>query len=672
MSHMRPITDFNIALQSLGLQLPFMTRRDFLDPKTLKGDPFWAFARAMWRYRLLVIVTFVMTIVSGSSLAVGLVGTKGVLDAIFNQKHNLQDFAHKFNEKLQQTLQLAPQPSNFAAFDFVKRLAASIAQHFVIPESTIHKLPTDTFDSLLWIMGVLFVLTLIGATATFLHQYIALTVVNRTITAVRQRAYRATLRAPLRVIITRGPSDAISRIVNDTTQLANGLNILLSKTILALAKGVGSFIAAFIVNWRVSLVALLVMPLLYTVIRKLGKRIKRASERAMVSQSTLMGVTSEALQGLRVVKAHDAESYETGRFHRINKQMIRELNRVRTARAIASPLTDTLALSMLSITTLIVARNILAGGIDAASFVLALVCLAVAGASLKPLTGLANDIQQSSPAANRLRELIALEPEPGREAGLPKLPRHARSIEFRNINVVYPGRDVPALNNVNFIIKHGERIALVGPNGSGKTTALSLVNRMFDPNAGQLLIDGVDISSVGVRSVREQIGVVTQETVLFRGTIRSNVLYGAPALRATDEAMIDACRRARAHDFIASLPLGYDTPVAEQGLSLSGGQRQRIAIARAILRDPSILILDEATSMVDAESEAKIAEAIAEFSKGRTSLIVAHRLSTVIHCDRIVVFDAGKVVDIATHDQLLRRCEVYRQLAKHQLLGEVA
>lgn len=638
-----------------------MARRDFLDPKALQGDPFWAFARAMWRYRSLVIATFVMTIVSGTSLAIGLVGTQGVLDAIFKQKHNLQDFAHKFNDKLQQATDFAP---------FTKRVFGPLLSTLSIPEGTVQKLPTDTFESLLWIMGVLFVLTLVGATATFLHQYIALTVVNRTITAVRQRAYRATLRAPLRTIIARGPSDAISRIVNDTTQLANGLNILLSKTILALAKGVGSFIAAFFVNWRVSVVALLVMPLLYTVIRKLGKRIKRASERAMVSQSALMGVTSEALQGLRVVKAHDAEPYETGRFHRINKDMIRELNRVRTARAIASPLTDTLALAMLSIMTLVVAKNVLAGGIDASSFVLALVCLAVAGASLKPLTGLANDIQQSSPAATRLRELISLEPEPGRKPGLPKLPRHNNSIEFRDIKVVYPGRDIPALLNVNIKIKHGERIAFVGPNGSGKTTALSLVNRMFDPDAGQLLIDGTDITTVSVRSLREQIGVVTQETVLFKGTIRSNVLYGAPTLRATDEAMIDACKRARAHDFIASLPQGYDTPVAEQGLSLSGGQRQRIAIARAILRDPSILILDEATSMVDAESEAKIAEAVQDFSKGRTSLIVAHRLSTVIHCDRIVVFSAGQVADIGKHDELLQRCEVYRLLAKHQLLGE--
>jgi ABC-type multidrug transport system fused ATPase/permease subunit len=193
---------------------------------------------------------------------------------------------------------------------------------------------------------------------------------------------------------------------------------------------------------------------------------------------------------------------------------------------------------------------------------------------------------------------------------------------------------------------------------------------MFDPDSGRVLIDGVDIASVQVRSLRRQVGVVTQETVLFKGTIRANIAYGGlTSPRVLGEAeIVAAATKARADEFIAKLPLRYDTPVAEQGLSLSGGQRQRIAIARAILRDPRILILDEATSMVDAESEAAIAAALAEFSKGRTTLIVAHRLSTVINCDQIVVFDQGKVADVGTHEQLLGRCSVYQQLVRSQLV----
>jgi subfamily B ATP-binding cassette protein MsbA len=222
---------------------------------------------------------------------------------------------------------------------------------------------------------------------------------------------------------------------------------------------------------------------------------------------------------------------------------------------------------------------------------------------------------------------------------------------------------------VDLVVRHGERVAVVGPNGSGKSTLLSMVPRLFDPDEGDgaVLIDGRDIREVSIRSLRRQIGVVTQETVLFRGTIRENIAYGADD--AGDERIIAAARRARAEEFIAAMPGGYDAMVGERGLTLSGGQRQRLAIARAILRDPAILILDEATSMIDADSEAKIAEAIADFTRGRTCLIVAHRLSTVIGADRIVVMDRGRIVDEGRHAELLARCEVYRLIARRQLVG---
>lgn len=614
-------------------------------------NAFWAFARAMLRYRTQVTLTIILSVVSAITLGVGLVGTTPVLRAILQAKSNMQVLATDWNTRMDKSAQV------FAP-----------AQWLRLPAGTIAKLPTDPFESLAWIMGGLVVLTIFGAVATFLHQYLSLTIVNRTITNARRRAFQAVLRAPLRSVISSGPTDAIARIINDSTQLSAGLHVLLGKTVLSASKGVAGFAAAFFLNWRVSAVALLVTPLLYTIIRKLGKRIRRASERALEGQGELLGVATESLQALRVVKAHDAEAFESGRFHRVNKRVFSELNRVRTARAIASPLTETITLIALCGMTLVVAKAILSQGIDPATFIMAIICLAVAGASFKPLTALVHDIQTSTPAAERLRELILRSPEPGHERGLPALGRHQGSIEFRDVTVTYPGRQEPALRAINLLIRHGERVAFVGPNGSGKTTALSLVNRMFDPDAGQVLIDGTDIAKAKVRSLRAQVGVVTQETVLFRGSIRSNITYGATGVDTSDQAVIAAARRARAHDFIEKLPNGYDTLVAEQGLSLSGGQRQRIAIARAILRDPAILILDEATSMVDAESEARIAEALAEFSSGRTTLVVAHRLSTVVHSDRIVVFDGGRIVDVGTHAELLQRCGVYQRLAKDQLL----
>ncbi|MEL7485407.1 MAG: ABC transporter ATP-binding protein, partial [Planctomycetota bacterium] len=312
-------------------------------------------------------------------------------------------------------------------------------------------------------------------------------------------------------------------------------------------------------------------------------------------------------------------------------------------------------------------KAVLDSELDPKNFIVALMAVGIAAASLRPLTGIINEIQAAAAASERVEELMALEPEPGTRERLPDLPRHTNSVALDGITFTYPGAERPALRDVSIEVVHGERVAFVGPNGSGKTTLLSLIPRLFDPDAGRVLIDGLDITEHSNASLRSQIGVVTQETVIFPGTIRSNIAYGAK--HATEEQILDAANRAHAMPFIEQLGEGLDTPVGEQGLTLSGGQRQRIAIARAILRDPAVLIMDEATSMIDADSEAHITEAINEFSRGRTTLVVAHRLSTVVNSDRIAVLDAGTLIDQGTHSELLDRCDVYRTLARTQLVG---
>ncbi len=514
-------------------------------------------------------------------------------------------------------------------------------------------------------MGGLALLTVFGATANFLHAHASQTIVNRTVTAIRRHAFHAALRSPLRFMVARGASDTISRIVNDTAQLANGFSVLVSKAVLQVFKGVAGLAAACYFDWKVTLAALTAVPLLYLVIRKIGKRIKKASGAAIRSQAGLLSAAQESLQSHRVVKVHTAELYEAGRFHRVNKEMLRELNRVRTFRALASPVTEMLSIFLLCGLVLVAGRAIIKGSVRPDEFILALSALAVAGASLKPLTGIINDVQAAAPAAGRLTELLAAPVEPGHGHRLKKLPRHARDIEFRAVTFTYPNAETPSLRDLSLHVPFARRIAIVGPNGSGKTTLLSLVPRLFDPDSGSVLIDGEDVRSISVRSLREQIAYVTQEVVLFRGTIASNIAYGMPG--APREAIIEAARRARAEEFILKLPAGYENPVMEGGLTLSGGQRQRIAIARAILRDPSILILDEATSMVDAESERHISAAVTEFCRGRTCLIVAHRMATVLSADEIVVMDDGRIIDRGAHADLLQRCEVYRTLASSQL-----
>lgn len=610
-------------------------------------DPFWGFAALMLRYRVVLLLALVMVCISGVTLGAGMFGALPVVKGILGHSQGLPEIARSLNQGLAD--------SEFAP--------ASLR----IPEAFIDRLPASPRAALVWIMGGLALLTVIGSVANFMHAYLSQTVVNLTMTAVRRQAFHTALRSPLRAFSPGGPADAISRIVNDTSQLSNGLTVMLSKAVLQIFKGVAAVVVAFVLDWKVTGISLLVAPVLYTVIRKLGKRIKRASGAALRSQADLYAAANESLGGLRVVKVHTSERYEAGRFHRVNKRMLQELNRVRTARALASPLTEMLSIFLLCGLVLAAADAIRAGTVKPSVFILTLSSLAVAGASLKPLTGIVNDIQTAAPAAQRLRDLLAQAPEPGHDRTLPRLPRHHESIELRDVSVTYPGRTLPALDGLSVRISHGERVAIVGANGSGKTTLLGLVPRLFDPDRGAVLIDGVDVRAVSVRSLRSQIGVVTQDTVLFRGTIRSNIAY---ACGATEEEIVRAATMARAHEFIVQLPRGYDTPVDAAGQSLSGGQRQRLAIARAILRDPAILILDEATSMIDAESEAGISEALADFAVGRTCLIVAHRLSTVLTCGSIVVLDRGRLVDQGTHQQLLSRCEVYRQLARHQFGGQ--
>lgn len=538
----------------------------------------------------------------------------------------------------------------------------------VLTPERVAALPDGPYTAMVAIMCGLAVLTTVGAACNFLHAFLSLTIVARAIASVRREVFHRVLRLPLRSVVggAGSASDIISRVVHDTSQLQNGFSALLSKGVSQTLKGMAALVAALFIEWRVTLIALLVGPLLWAVIRKLGRRIRRASRAALESQARLLAAAAEALQGLRIVKVYATERYEAGRFHRMNRQVMREMLRVRTARALASPLVELLTLLALGVMVLLVAKPILDGLLDRGNFILAVGALGVAGASLKPLTGILNDIQASAGAADRIVQLVSLQPEPGHDRALPRLPRHRQSIELRGVTFTYPGAATPALRDVSVLVRQGEVVAFVGPNGSGKTTLLSLIPRLFDPDAGQVLIDGHDVRRFNIRSLRRQIGVVTQETVLFAGTIRGNIAYGSGG--ATREQVERAARRAHAHDFIAALPQGYDTPVGEQGLTLSGGQRQRIAIARAILRDPPILLLDEATSMIDADSESHIAAALAEFSRGRTCLIVAHRLSTVLSADRIVVLDEGRIVDQGAHADLQERCAVYRAIAQHQLL----
>ena len=610
-------------------------------------DAFWHFAKQMLRWRTHLIFGLLFAVISAGGMGAGLIAMKPVLDTILEPGHRgLPQLAEEYAAG-----------DNWINGILIKPLIQPLTE----------SLPEGPFDAVMWIMITLGVLTIIGAFANFMHQYLALTVVQRSIAMIRRRAFGRVIHLPLKTIVSEGPTDAISRIVNDTEALGLGFVALVSKAVAQITKGIIALVVALVINWQLATVALLLMPILAVVIRKLGKRIGRASGRALSSRAGLYRAATEALQGMRVVKVHTTERYEAGRFGRINKEVLHQQLRIRTARAIAGPLIETITVFTLGGLTLVAVKLILDGHLDKGEFLIVFVALAVAGASIKPITGLVNDIQQSGAAADRLKRLLNEDTEPGHDVRMPKLARHNESLAFENVSFLYPGGSARAVAEVSLKINAGETVAFVGPNGCGKTTLLSLIPRLFDPNEGRVLIDGIDITRVRVRSLRRQIGVVTQEVVLFKGTIRNNIAYGNP--RATSEQIEMAAEKARALSFINELDEGFDTPVGEQGLTLSGGQRQRIAIARAILRDPSILILDEATSMVDAASERLIGDVLSSFCTNRTTLIVAHRLSTVLGADRIVVMDRGGIVAIGKHDDLLESCQLYQNLARHQLIS---
>jgi ABC-type multidrug transport system fused ATPase/permease subunit len=437
--------------------------------------------------------------------------------------------------------------------------------------------------------------------------------------------------------------------------LQRGFQVLVGKSVTQAARGFGAFAAALVLEWRLTLFAVVVAPPLAFALRKVGKRVRRSSGRSLEAAQKLGRVATESLQGLRAIKVAQAEAWVGDRFEVENDDLRRHDRKVALVTALASPITETLAIFALLGICLLSVRQVLDGGLSLDRFLLVLAALGAAGGSFRPLAGLHAQVQAAKPPADRLSTLLELPIETG---GAEELSRHRESIEFSNVTLTYPDRDVPALAGISLRIPFGQTVAIIGPNGCGKTTLVSLLPGLVRPEQGMVQIDGVDINRVQVASLRQQMAMVTQDAMMLRGTIAENVDFGRRA--SVDE--INAAIKIAEADFVHALPNGLETTVAEGGTSLSGGQRQRLAIARAVLRDPAILILDEATSQIDSESEAEIGRTMQAFGKDRTVLVVAHRPATILAADEVVVMDQGRIIDQGTNAELQSRCSLYRAL----------
>ncbi len=498
----------------------------------------------------------------------------------------------------------------------------------------------------------------------FFQEYLVESAVLRGLLDLRSDSYNVALRLPVTFFSEKGTSDTMSRFVRDTAELGEGQVVLFSKTLVEPAKAAGTLALALWLSWPLTLAVLIAGPPAVWLIRRFGQRMRRASRRALESWSSMLGVLEETLTGIRVVKAYTMEGAERRRLFRVNRKLLREQKRMARIDAASSPAIEALGITGGVLATGIAGYLVLGERMDPYVFLTWLAALAALFDPMRKLAKVATRFQRADAAAARIFELQD-QPQERHAPNAPALPRHSQSLEFRGVSFRYPGASEEALKAIHLTVRAREMVAIVGPNGSGKTTLVSLVPRLLEPGAGAVLIDGQDVSRCSLRSLRRQIGVVTQETVLFNATIAENIAYGLR--RAKPEAVLAAAKQAYVDDFVAELPQGYDTIVGEHGARLSGGQKQRIAIARAILRDPAILIFDEAMSQVDPDSERKIHKALAEFRKGRTTLLVAHRLATVLEADRIVVMDDGRIVDVGAHGDLLERCWLYRQLYHTQL-----
>ncbi len=496
------------------------------------------------------------------------------------------------------------------------------------------------------------------------QSYLMSYVGNRVVAEVRQQLFGHFLRMSLPFHQKHSSGRLVARVINDVNEMANAIpnvirDLFQQGLTLLVLTGV-----AFYQNWRLATALLVVMPVSTYAIVKIGKRLRKLAVRGQESMGDMASTLKEAFTGIRIVKAYGAEHVEQQRFAMGNAAYLRAVIKSAQLAALASPLLEVIGIGGIAFIVWYGGFSVIDGQMKPGEFFSFLAAMFMAYAPLKKLASANALVQRAIAGANRVFEMLDTEHEFVRDHGLVALPAISRSLEFQNVSFRYEGSDEPSIEHIDLTVEFGEVIALVGKSGSGKSTLMSLVPRFYDPSEGRILVDGRDIRDVTLTSLRVQIAIVSQETVLFDETVRANIAYGRP--EASDQEIIQAAKAGYAWEFIEELPNGLDTLIGENGVTLSGGQRQRLAIARAILRNPPLLILDEATSALDTESERKVQAALAELMKNRTTLVVAHRLSTVQHADRIVVLDAGRVVEAGLHHELLRRNGVYTRLYQTQ------